>query len=88
MLSSHSSTSVLTASPAPAAPESAPNAVPQFASVRHMVFGPLAALEDTIKTLHKRGYAAANDWSQPQPVNAAGEYVTVLIRRLKLRKSS
>ena len=57
---------------------------PQFATVRHVVFGPLMALQDTIKTLHKRGYAEANDWSQPQPTNAAGEFVTVLIKKLRI----
>ena len=57
---------------------------PQFAAVRHVVFGPLVALQDTIKTLHKRGYAEANDWSQPQPTNAAGEFVTVLIKKLRI----
>ena len=57
---------------------------PQFASVRHMVFGPLTALQDTIKTLHKRGYAEANDWSQPQPTDDVGEFVTVLIKKLRI----
>ena len=60
------------------------DAAPQFATVRHVVFGPLAALQDTIKTLHKRGYAEANDWSQPQPTNTGGEFVTVLIKTLRI----
>ncbi|MEO0458476.1 MAG: hypothetical protein AAF152_18105 [Cyanobacteria bacterium P01_A01_bin.114] len=62
-----------------------PEPEPQFMTVRHMVFGPLVALQTTIKTLHKRGYAEANDWSQPQPTNDAGEFVTVLTKTLKLQ---
>ena len=60
------------------------DAGPQFATVRHMVFGPLAALQDTVKTLHKRGYADVNDWSQPQPADDAGEFVMVLIKKLRI----
>ena len=68
---------------APSVSASADSA-PQFARVRHMVFGPLAALQATIKTLHKRGYAEANDWSQPQPTDDAGEFVTVLTKKLRI----
>ena len=56
----------------------------QWLQVRHLVFGPLVALRETTKTLHIRGYAEVNDWSQPQPSGETGEFVTVLIKKLRL----
>ena len=61
-----------------------PEHVPQFMSVRHLIFGPLPALNKTTKRLHKLTYANYKDWSQPQPTGETGEFVTVLIRKLRL----
>ena len=79
--SSSDTSTILTSAPSVSA---STDSSPQFAKVRHLVFGPLVALQDTIKTLHKRGYADANDWSQPQPTDDAGEFVTVLIKKLRI----
>ena len=60
-----------------------PDSEPQFMSVRHLIFGPLPALGETTKHLHKLRYADFNDWSQPQPTGKTGEFVTVLIKKLR-----
>ena len=61
-----------------------PEPGPQFMSVRHLIFGPLPALNKTTNHLHKLTYADFKDWSQPQPTGETGEFVTVLIKRLRL----
>ena len=61
-----------------------PEPGPQFMSIRHLIFGPLPALDKTTKHLHKLRYADFEDWSQPQPTGETGEFVTVLMRRLRL----
>ena len=70
--------------PSIAANATDPDSALRMASVRHMVFGPLEALRETTKTLYIRGYAEVNDWSQPQPTSDADEFVTVLIKKLRL----
>ena len=67
-----------------ASDQAPPKQTPELATVRHLVFGPLAALRETTHTLYLRGYAEVNDWSQPQPSGSPGEYVTVLIKKLRL----
>jgi hypothetical protein len=52
--------------------------------VRHVLFGPEAAVKLTISNLHHRGYAEANDWCKPQPTGQPGEVMTVLIKRVPL----
>jgi hypothetical protein len=52
--------------------------------VRHVLFGPEAAVRLTISNLHRRGYAEANDWCKPQPTGQPGEVMTVLIKRVPL----
>ena len=61
-----------------------PEPGPQFMSVRHLIFGPLRGLNETTKHLHKLRYANFKDWSQPQPTGETGEFVTVLIKKLRL----
>ena len=61
-----------------------PGSGPQFMSVRHLVFGPLLALDETTKHVHKLRYANFKDWSRPQPTGETGEFVTVLIKKLRL----
>ncbi|NEZ62901.1 hypothetical protein D0962_08915 [Leptolyngbyaceae cyanobacterium CCMR0082] len=51
--------------------------------VRHLVFGTLAAIQFTIKDLHKRGYAEPNDWSQPLTTGRPGEVMAILTKRVK-----
>ena len=51
--------------------------------VRHLVFGTLSALQDTIKDLHCRGYAEPNDWSQPLPTGRPAEVMAILTKRVE-----
>ena len=51
--------------------------------VRHLVFGTTAAVQFTIKDLHKRGYAEPNDWSQPLPTGRPGEVMAILTKRVE-----
>ena len=50
--------------------------------IRHMLFGSLTAVRATIQTLHKRGYAEPNDWSQPISTGRANEVMSILTKRL------
>ncbi len=52
--------------------------------VRHVLFGPEAAVRLTISNLHRRGYAEPNDWCKPQPTGVPGEVMSVLIKRVPL----
>jgi hypothetical protein len=52
--------------------------------VRHVLFGPEAAVKLTISNLHRRGYAEPNDWCKPQPTGQPGEVMSVLIKRVPL----
>jgi hypothetical protein len=52
--------------------------------VRHVLFGPEAAVRLTISNLPRRGYAEPNDWCKPQPTGKPGEVMTVLIKRVPL----
>jgi len=53
---------------------------PQREPVRHLIFGSLAAIQLTIKTLHKLGYAEPNDWSKPIPTGRSGEVMAILVK--------
>ena len=55
---------------------------PQREPVRHLIFGSLAAVQLTIKTLHKKGYAEPNDWSKPIPTRRSGEVMAILVKHL------
>jgi hypothetical protein len=65
----------------PVAGDQFPQRSPQ---VRHVLFGPEAAVRPTISNLHRRGYAEPNDWCKPQPTGQPGEVMTVLIKRVPL----
>ncbi|NEP16053.1 MAG: hypothetical protein F6J97_04020 [Leptolyngbya sp. SIO4C1] len=66
----------------PASPGS--SSEPQVESLRLIAIGSRAALQQTVKTLHKKGYAEATSWSKPQPTEQANEWVIVLSRRLRI----
>jgi len=53
-------------------------------SVRHMLFGPLPAVQATIRLLHIRGYAEPNDWSEPIPTGRPNEVMAILTKRVRL----
>ena len=52
--------------------------------IRHVLFGPEAALRLTISNLHRRGYAEPNDWCPLQPTGKLGEVMSVLTKRVPL----
>ncbi|NEQ98070.1 MAG: hypothetical protein F6K30_15355 [Cyanothece sp. SIO2G6] len=73
------------ASPVPSATSSLSGGrLPQYESVRHMVFGSVAAVERTIKLLYKLNYAEPNDWSKPIPTGQPNEVVVVLTKRVRV----
>lgn len=53
-------------------------------TVRHLLFGSLTAVQTTIRTLHKRGYAEPNDWSQPISTGRPNEVMAILTKRIRL----
>ena len=58
---------------------------PRYETIRHILIGPKAALDLTVKVLHTLGYVEATAWSQPQPTgDRTHERITVLIRRLRI----
>ncbi len=52
--------------------------------IRHVLFGPEAAVRLTIANLHRRGYAEPNDWCKPQPTGKPDEVMSVLTKRVPL----
>ena len=54
--------------------------------VRHMLFGSSGGVQATIHTLHVRGYAEPNDWSQPISTGRPREVMSILTKRLHLQK--
>lgn len=62
-------------------PTEPPTAKPN--RIRHMLFGDLAAVQTTIRHLHKLGYAESNDWSQPISTGRANEVMAILTKRVK-----
>ncbi len=52
--------------------------------VRHLLFGTSAALQSTIRLLHKLGYAEPNDWSRPTPTGRANEMMAILTKRVSV----
>jgi len=55
---------------------------PHREPIRHLLFGSLAAVQLSIKTLHKMGYAEPNDWSKPIPTGRSGEVMAILVKHL------
>lgn len=67
---------------APAIP--APPASPSTAKepVRHMLFGTLSAVQNTIRQLHKLNYAEPNDWSRPLSTGRPNEVMVILTKKV------
>ncbi|MEB3232965.1 MAG: hypothetical protein VKJ64_18305 [Leptolyngbyaceae bacterium] len=57
--------------------------VPQYESVRHMVFGSAIAVQNTIKLLYRLNYAEPNDWSKLVPTGQPNEVVAVLTKKVR-----
>ncbi|MEM1240639.1 MAG: hypothetical protein AAGI45_12425 [Cyanobacteria bacterium P01_H01_bin.26] len=61
-----------------------PATAPQFEPVRHMVFGSLDGVQNTIRLLHRLNYAEPNDWSRPLPTGRPNEVMAILTRRVRV----
>ncbi|NER00726.1 MAG: hypothetical protein F6K30_29200 [Cyanothece sp. SIO2G6] len=61
-----------------------PQARPRYETVRHLVFGSVAAVQNTIKLLYRLNYAEPNDWSQPIPTGQPNEVMVVLTKKVKV----
>ncbi|MBT9315058.1 hypothetical protein [Leptothoe spongobia] len=56
----------------------------QFETVRHILFGTLTALRNTIALLHKLNYAEPNDWIQPLPTGRPNEVMAILTKHIRV----
>ncbi|MDA0266447.1 MAG: hypothetical protein O2890_08960 [Cyanobacteria bacterium] len=66
-------------------PQPLPNdPAPNRETVRHLLLGSLTAVKNTIRVLHKLGYAEPNDWSKPLPTGRTGEVMAILTKHLLL----
>ena len=52
--------------------------------VRHLLFGSPAAVQSSIRHLHKLGYAEPNDWSRPISTGRANEVMAILTKRVEV----
>jgi hypothetical protein len=60
-----------------------PSPVPQYETVRHLVFGSVAAVQNTIKLLYRLNYAEPNDWSKLVPTGQPHEVMAVLTKKVR-----
>ena len=65
-------------------PVPSPQPLPQYETIRHMLFGSVGAVRNTIKLLYKLNYAEPNDWSQPIPTGKPNEVVVVLTKKVRV----
>ena len=56
----------------------------EFENVNHTLLGPLNAVQNTIKHLHKLNYAEPNDWSRPLPTGRVNEVMAILTKRVRV----
>ncbi len=56
----------------------------EYEVVRHLLFGPLPAVQLTIKDLHARHYAEPNDWSQPISTGRPNEVMAILTKKVRV----
>ena len=54
--------------------------------VRHLLFGTPAAVQSSIRHLHKLGYAEPNDWSRPISTGRANEVMAILTKRVEVKR--
>lgn len=52
--------------------------------LRHMLFGPPAAVKSGINHMHKLGYAEPNDWSRLLSTGRANEVMAILTKRVEV----
>ncbi|MGD1855945.1 MAG: hypothetical protein ACFB2W_17020 [Leptolyngbyaceae cyanobacterium] len=56
----------------------------QYEITRHILFGSLTAIRNTISLLHKLNYAEPNDWSKPLPTGRPNELMAILTKRIRV----
>ena len=56
----------------------------QYEDVRIMLFGTLAAVQNTIAVLFQLNYAEPNDWSRPLATGRPNEVMAILTRRVRV----
>ena len=56
----------------------------QYDTVRHLLLGPLTAVQLTIMDLHSRHYAEPNDWSRPISTGRPNEVMAILTRKVRV----
>ena len=63
-----------------------PSATPPIPreQVRHLLLGTPAAVQGSIRLLHRLGYAEVNDWSRPISTGRAGEVMVILTKRAEV----
>lgn len=62
----------------------ATESLPQFETVRHLLFGSPGAVQATIKHLHGLGYADPNDWSRLLATGRPNEVMAILTKKVRL----
>ncbi|MEO0771091.1 MAG: hypothetical protein AAFY72_16995 [Cyanobacteria bacterium J06649_4] len=77
--------SVLASTNDNALPLTLPSQVPPILRepVRHLLFGSPAAVQSSIRLLHKLGYADINDWSRNLSTGRADEVMAILTKRVR-----
>ena len=73
-----------TASTTDSTADSTPSPTAAREQIRHLLLGTPAAVQGTIRLLHKLGYAEVNDWSRPISTGRAGEVMAILTKRVEV----
>lgn len=55
-------------------------------SLKHLLIGSRTAVISTIHNLQVLGYADVGDWSEPIPTGNAGEFMSILMRQIWIKK--
>ncbi len=66
--------------PLPANTPSEPNRVP----LKLLIISSPKAVNNTIHTFYRLGYAEVSEWSKPQPTQNPGEVMSILSRRVRI----
>lgn len=64
------------------AADASPETTPHRESVKVVIFGSKAGVNNTILTLYKLGFAQVNEWSPLLPSSNPGEVMSILTRHL------
>ena len=67
-----------------ASPAQANAPIPEYETVRHLLFGSLTAVRLVIQDLHRKRYAEPNDWSKPISTGRPNEVMAILTRSVRV----